>query len=820
MKRFTLILAALLLPLTAHAQLSGKLATTHNEPIPFANVLLLNPADSTLIKGTLTTEAGAYSLTNIPTGQYLLRFSAVGFKTYNTAPFTITNTQPPQDFGTQALEEISLQLQEIVVQADKPLYQQEVDRTVINVESSVLTQGSSALQVLERSPGITLDPRNNSLVLNGKSSVMVMLNGKLMRLPTAQVVAMLSGMSANDIEKIEILTTPPARYDAEGNAGMINIITRKNQAQGTNGAVSATAGYGWKEKAAGSVNLTHNRGAISTHASYAFLHDHSKGGWHALSTQNMPAMGGLLDVDFQNMEKVIANSHNATLGIEAAIRKTTLGASLAYATSHANRNIVNAGRYIIIQADSTLPMIARIDGRRQWQNIIAGIYIEQQLRESEKINLDADYLRYTNENPTDINTTFFDPNGNEIAPAGSIFSNHQRSIAHAPIEVGVLKADYNRQLNPKLKIEAGLKGTLTHSNSQATIQTLVNNAWVSNTRTENNIDMKESIGAAYTEFQWQITPAANLRAGARYEYSHTQLNAAKPENNVNRKLSNIFPAIFFSKKLGEQSELQLSYTKRISRPSYNDLASYLIYNDPMSVETGNPTLLPTLTDNLKVGYVYSGYAFSILASRDNHPIVRYQLSDSPAHDLMYVAPQNMAWQNNLTLQATTPIKATPWWTMSYTAAGSLRQFKLEHTQEKLEKTYLTYTLNGSHTINLPAKLYLEISGWYNAFQFDGSKRLQAFGTLNAGLKKELKNNAGSFQLTVSDILKSIRYSNSYGYLTPEVFAIRSNVVYRPESANAQIIKLTYTRPFGKTGTKEQQPRANTSKDERDRIRKE
>jgi len=814
MKFFTLpVLIAL--PFVTAAQITGTLTTTSNEPIPFANVLLLSPADSALVKGAQTSENGTYTLTNVQPGQYILRFTAMGYTTYNTAPFAIT-TQPHHT-GTHKLAEHTQQLQEVTVRGDKPLYQQEADRTIINVESSILSQGSSAMQVLERSPGITRDPRTNSLTLNGKSNVSVMLNGKLIRVPADQVAALLNGMNANDIQQIEILTTPPSRYDAEGDAGMVNIITKKHNTAGTHATLSATGGYGWKEKGAGSLNLAHNTGPLHTYASYAYLHDHTTGGWHATSTQNMPALGGDISVDFQNNEKAIANSHNANLGFELVYPKTTAGTSFTYAASHTNRHIVNAGQYTI-QRDSVLPMIARIDGGRQWQNIIASLYVEQQLRENEKLAFDADYLTFTNENPTRINTTFFDPYGNEILPTGEIFANRQRSIAHAPIHVGVIKTDYSRRLSNGIQVEAGIKTTFTGSTSEATIQTWQNEQWVSTSRTENNIRMKESIAAAYASLQWQITPSLNLQAGTRYEYSRTQLIATKPENAVDRKTGKLFPTLFLTRKINDQGEFQFAYSRRISRPSYNDLGSYLIYNDPMSVETGNPTLRPTLSDNIKVGYTYSGYGLSLLATHDSYPIVRYQLSESPARDLMYVAPQNLAWQNSVSLQTTLPFKPLAWYTMNVTATGSLRQFKLNHTEEKLEKSYLTWSLNSSHTITLPQRYYLELSGWYNAGQYDGSKRLQAFGTVNAGLKKELGTRGGALQLTVTDIFKSIRYTNNYGTLTREAFDIKSHVVYRPESARAQIVKLTYTITLGKTSTT-RRSHVNDTKDESERIRK-
>src|SRR5690606_32656707 len=166
----------------------------------------------------------------------------------------------------------------------------------------------------------------------------------------------------------------------------------------------------------------------------------------------------------------------------------------------------------------------------------------------------------------------------------------------------------------------------------------------------------------------------------------------KEENEIDRTIAKLFPSVFLSKKINDNVELQLSYTQRISRPAFNDLTSYLMYIDPMSVGTGNPSLQPTLTNNIRAGITYKGYSLSLLASRNDHPIVLYQLSESPAGDIMYNNPQNMDYQNNLTLQTDLPITFTHWWTMNLSISGGLRQFKLSHTEEKLVKTYLTTNL--------------------------------------------------------------------------------------------------------------------------------
>jgi outer membrane receptor protein involved in Fe transport len=309
----------------------------------------------------------------------------------------------------------------------------------------------------------------------------------------------------------------------------------------------------------------------------------------------------------------------------------------------------------------------------------------------------------------------------------------------------------------------------------------------------------------------------SLSAGLRYEYSHTSNEADKQENQVDRKIGMFFPSVFLSKKLSEAWEIQFSYTKRISRPTFNDLTSYLMYIDPMSVGTGNPSLQPTLTNNVRAGVNYKGYTFSLLASHDKHPIVLYQLSESPAGDIMYNNPQNMAYQKSLTFQTDLSINLFPWWSMNISLIGSWRQFKLSHTDEKLVKSYTTASLNGRQNFLLPKNFSLEISGWYNAVQYDGSKELDGFGMLNAGLKKEL-GKQGSVQLTVTDLLKSMQVSGHFGTLTDEAFSVYAHFIYKAESANNRIVKLTYTRSFGNAKTKVSE-RNSISEDERRRIKK-
>ncbi|MCE7066970.1 outer membrane beta-barrel protein [Dyadobacter sp. CY326] len=818
MKSILFACACFLSAQNASAQLSGKLTTGLGEPLPFANVLVMYAEDSSFVRGAVTDELGAYVTESVTSGTYLLRFSAVGYQTMLSGRIAVLDGQGPLNLGTQVLESDVQQLGEFVVKGEKPLFQQEIDRTVVNVENSVLIKGSSALQVLERSPGVIVDMRNGSISLNGKSSIMLMINGKTVRLSVTQVVSMLNNMTANDIEKIELITTPPAKYDADGTGGMINIVLKKNLEAGTKVSVAASAGYGWGQKGSGSLNVTRRNGKWNVFGSYAYLHDKTRDGYIAWSTQDMPAFGGKLDVFGTSTNTAVSNSQNALFGTDLYFGKNTVGTSISYNGNRTERNVFNTGSYLRIASDSLLSLETTISGKNRWDNVNASVYLDSKFREGEKLNVDLDFMHYLYDNPTEGETIFYDKRRQQIFPEGNIFSGRQMGKSRTPIAVGVLKMDYIKELNAKWRLEAGAKATLTNSTSNSYISQFIDGEWTRGPRYINNIAMHERIGAAYTSLFAQINPSISVSAGLRYEFSKMKAEADKNERDVNRKLGKLFPAIFINKKINEQSALQLSYTKRISRPSFNDLSSYLQYNDPMSVSTGNPALRPTITNNLKFGYNFNGYAFSITASRDNDPIILYQQQESPARDLMYFAPQNMRFQNNLSFQASGQVKVSNWWNTTYALTSGWRQFQLEHTIEKLKKTYFAYSFNGSQTFSIPGQIALEISGWYNSKQFEGSKRIEGFGMLNAGLKKELKHNLGSFQFTVTDVFKSMRVNGHFGELTKEAFDLKADFIYKSESARTRIFKLTYTRSFGNSGIKLQASRSEVSKEERARIR--
>ncbi|WP_207632806.1 TonB-dependent receptor domain-containing protein [Foetidibacter luteolus] len=807
--------------LQTFAQITGKLIDNMNRPVAFANVLLLKQADSTLIKAGTTDDQGAYSMDSIATGKYLLRFMNVGYETSFSATINILDNNKAINLGTHTLQPIKNQLNEVVVRSTKPLYQQRPDGVVVNVESSVLTKGSSALEVLERSPGVFIDHRNNSIALNGKSGVTVMINGKLMRLQLTQLIDLLNSISANDIEKIELLTTPPARYDAEGSAGIINIVLKKNSKQGTHGAITATAGYGWREKATTSASFDHNNGKSNVYGAYSFSHDRGHSDFSANGTEVVPIFGaGTTSFEFWNETKPVRNNHNINLGIDADINTTTrLGVNVLYGHSHNSTTAINQTIYNIFP-DSLLWFNGIIQGRSKGNNLTSSLFFEKQLNEKEKLEANLDYLRYSINNPTALESSFVNKDGH--GDDGSVnrqFAPVQQGFSNTIIQVGVAKMDYSRRFSEKVKLESGFKVTYTSSSSISGIESLVNGVWLNRPETVNDVAMRENIAAAYTSLNLQVSTTTGIIAGLRYEHAHTLISDGKTSVELaKRRLGVFFPSLFISHKLSGEGELQFSYTKRISRPAYNDLTSFVAYNDPLSVFTGNPLLQPTITNNIKLGYVHNSYSASLLFSRDKNGISQGQLTPGPDKKLVYVSPQNIDWQNNITLEAILPFKPAAWWAMTFSLYGGWKQYKITFTPQPLVHSFFSYSGNFSQSFKLPGKFSAELSGWYNSAVYGGNAKVYAMGTVNTGIKKELSNNAGTLQLSVTDVFRTMNTKLDIGHLVNDAFFTRAFVDYNAETRRMPIIKLTYSKSFGNTAKSQRRQNSGAS-DESERIRK-
>ncbi|HET6995131.1 MAG TPA: TonB-dependent receptor, partial [Chitinophagaceae bacterium] len=326
-RRLTVVATFLLLfyipgSLLAQSKIRGHVTDMNDKPIAGATVLMLNSADSVLVKGTVTSNTGQYFFDNVTTGRYFISSSYVGFSPVSIATFQVTSNNVELDQGVVKLEPLSSALANVTVTAKRPLYEQRPDRLTINVANSITAAGNTALEVLERSPGVVVNRQNNTIAIQGKEGVNIMINGKLTYMPASAVMQLLDGMSAGNIDKIELITTPPANFDAEGKAGYINIILKQNNNFGTNGSFSGTLGYGQGWVTQANLNFNHRKGKVNIYGDFSYSRVKSE--FPALGYTRISNNGDIYETYGKISRMDTTRNHNVRLGLDYQLTNRTI----------------------------------------------------------------------------------------------------------------------------------------------------------------------------------------------------------------------------------------------------------------------------------------------------------------------------------------------------------------------------------------------------------------------------------------------------------------------------------------------------------------
>jgi outer membrane receptor protein involved in Fe transport len=779
---------------------SGILVERESKPLLFANVLLLQAKDSSLIKGTVTDNTGKYYFENIARGSYIIKAYMIG---YTPAFSTITLENATYLVAPIEMMEDVKTLDEVSVVAQKPLYEQQIDRLVINVKSSITAAGATALEVLERSPGITLDRQNGSLSMNGKGGVQVMVNGKLSRLPMYAIIQMLAGMQACNIEKIELITNPSAKYDAEGNAGMINIILKKNTEDGTNGSLMAHVGYGWYGKTGASLNLNHRRNKLNLFGDYSLAYQHN---WYVLGN-NRKVMDGDMATQTNSSSNSphINTSHTSRIGFDYSLSpKTTIGALIS---GFSNKQDIDARNTIHIQHGQDLPTLINQHTleTNHWRHIMGNLNGRHTFNEKHAVSLDLDYLLYYNRSPAAYLI------GYQFLETAANAQENIRINKTTPIRMGVAKADYTFTIAAKAKLETGIKGSFSGLDNEVVVDRLQQENWTSDTTFSQKIDMTENILAAYSNFHLQINPKTSLQAGLRWEHTFTNINSPVQNNLVLRKYHNLFPSLFLSRELTKNHSVQFSYSRRITRPTFNNLVPFVSFKDPYSFWSGNSMLKPTITDAMQASYsLKKKYIVSLQASFDRNAI-NWLVRLDPETNKQNVYIANVDRTNTYSLNLNIPLVITSWWQMQNNLSMIWQRNNTLYEGSRLQLNGRYGRINNTHNIQLPSNFTLEVSAYYQTKALFGVFRQRSQGSINIGIQKKLPKEWGTINLSISDIFWTNRFIIKLAY--PSVNLDQTFYNYH----EPHVIRLTYSINFGNKNMKAFTRRSTGSEEERHRV---
>ena len=784
--------------LNAQKQISGTVEDAKGA-LAYVNVLLLQPSDSSLVTGNLTDEKGVFQLDDIEAGEYLLQTHMVGFQSQYSEKFSLEDKSGVYNFPTITLLESTSELNEVQVVAKRALIEQKIDRMVVNVSNSVTSAGNTALEILRRSPGVVVNPQTNSISMSGKDGVIVMMNGKISRIPMDALIAMLDGMSSENIDKIELIHTPPANFEAEGNAGFINIVLKKNQNDGFNGGYTLNAGYGKKEKLGGSINLNYRKNKVNVFGDYSWNYNNNP----QLFTnyRSFQFEGNTIENIGENVrDETSTHVHSGQIGMDIQLsEKTVLGVLGSWLDRNWDMDALNQVR---IQENGTL--ISRLNIPNDEQNhsyrILGNINLQHQIDKSQKINFDIDYAYFYNDNPSYYQTQTFDGGDNLLEEM------EFRVSKVTPMDIIVSKLDYSKTINENISLDIGIKGTMTAFDNDVLVEDKIGSEWVRAAFFSSEANMTENIAAAYTSLSWQISDKINLKSGLRYEYTDVNLSSTEEPDLVDREYGRLFPSVFLSNKMNETNTIQFSYSRRINRPSFTQLAPWFYFQDPNTVNTGNPELQPSLTDALRANYIWKTFSLSAEYAYTDDAIGRFQPEIDQATNTQVNGAKNFVSAQNVSTTLSIPLNINKWWSLrtSWTAQWNEVVDKIDNQEVKFQQS--TWYVNGSSTITLPKKYSIELSGTYFAPQLMGSVIWESFNTVNLGVQKEF-GNGSRLGFSVNDIFLG---GNWRGRLDdPSVDFIYEGYYGFSE----RVFRLNYSHRFGNGKIKSARKRATGAAEE-------
>ncbi len=556
--------------------LSGRVAVAEGKPLVYATALLLTASDTAMIKGAITDEAGRYVFEDIAAGTYRVAVSMVGYETTQTEPFTVQQGFSPE-LPVIVLEE-GIALEEVTVTGTRPLYELAPDRMIMNVDAFPSMSGNTGLELLQKVPGVIVDRQNNSIGMNAKGEVLVMINNKIQRVPGAVLMAQLQGMRAENIEQIEIIHQPPAKYDASGAAGIIHIILKKNDQQGTNGSVALTGGYGQREKAGLSLNLNSRKGKFNWFGDYNY-------NW---GRANNYEVNHFREYDYQGDEYYHENfvtlrnyrggQHAANLGLDVDFEGRTvigflLGGSISeqvWASGADSRSFDYVNDELVGEADYLFGTKTDIS------NLTANVNLLQKMGAGNHLNFNLDYakIRYGN--------------------SGDLLNNDDpdHTIAYerdTPMEFWIVSLDNVNELGDAWTMETGVKGTFNNTFNTTSFQSLNDENWSDPDLFSPQESIRERILAAYLSFKGELSEKLDAELGIRYEHYTYRLDREEQED-FDKTFKKPFPVVRLNYKIDSVNTVQIGFNRSITRPSFFHLTSFLALFDPSLIVYANPQL--------------------------------------------------------------------------------------------------------------------------------------------------------------------------------------------------------------------------------------
>jgi iron complex outermembrane recepter protein len=810
-KLFTLFLVTFLAISASYAQkVSGFVKDAQGKGLDKSTVSLLNAKDSSTMKLSVTDNSGKFSL-EAPAGQYLVSVSHVGYIPTYSKVFDLSSDMTLQDL---VVEKAEGNLEGVTVSSKKPMVEVQADKMIVNVEGTINAVGNDALELLRKSPGVTLD-KDENISLAGKNGVQFYIDGRPTPLTGADLTAYLKSLQSSQIEAIEIITNPSAKYDAAGNAGIINIRLKKNKAFGTNGSVQAGYGIGIQSKYNGGFSLNHRQNKVSLFSNYNY-------NW-AIDRQFFSLYRDVADSIF-NQQSQIRNkgiTHGFKAGMDYFINpKHTVGVILSGNLNDGNTQTYSRTDIAYKQTKITDRILyANNRGDQDRNNLNANFNYRFADTTGHTLNVDVDYGRYR------ITSDQYQPNDMYNSTETVLLQREVFNIlAPTDIDIYTGKADYEQNF---LKGKLGLGAKISFVKSINDFQTYNvdpnndNNKEADLGKT-NKFDYKENVNAGYINYNRQLK-GMMIQLGLRVENTNSdghstgfrQTNTSTwvaYDSVIERHYTDFFPSAAVTFNKNPMSQWNFTYSRRIDRPAYQDLNPFEFRLDKYTYQKGNTTLRPQYTHNVGVTHTYK-YRLNTSLTYSHVSDVFTQLVDTTDQTKGFISKQNLATQDIVSMNVSYPFQYK-----SYTAFGNVNAYYSHYIADfgggnrKINLDVFAYNVYMQHSIRFgKTKLWTgEVSGWYNSPSiWGGTFKSRALWSVDAGLQKTIFKGQGNIKMAVSDIFQTIRWKG--------VSDFASQYLVAKGGYESRQFKVNLTWRFGSATVKAARERKTASEDETKRV---
>lgn len=727
------VLVSLFFCLTSnlHAQsgtiVKGQIVNNQNKPLEGVTVSLLKLPDSVAVRVTQTTGKGDYQLANANAGRYIIKASSAGMEETYSSAFEMTDTVAGVQVDIIIMSESIYKLREVQVTGKSKLVEMKQGKTVYNVEKSITASGSSALDVLRKAPGINVD-QNENILLKGSPNVNVMVDGKMTYLSAQQLTNLLKSMSAENIARIEISANPSSEFDAAGNAGIINIITRKMNRQGYAMNLTAVIGTGrylnTSESIAGNIKVKH----FNLFGSYNYYY--KKSYMNRTSYRTIENGNKTIVYDRHSFDPEKTSNHNYKAGIDFYLNSNNQ-ISIVYNGYNNTWNRDAAGPTFLKDNSGNIDSIVQnhnITHEPQHNHSYTFSYNLKIDTTGSLFSMDADYASYKSSSSGYLGNQFFLPDNSPLRPYQQL---NFKQPAH--ITIRSARADLVHSIK-KVNFKAGLKYADVRADNNSVYDSLIGNQSVHSVALSNHFIYEEKIFSGYISSSAQIKKTS-INAGIRIENTASTGNSLTSGIFTNRNYTNVFPYLSVDHNLNDDNKLGLAVTRRIDRPVYANLNPFRYFFDKYSYYEGNPFLQPEFAWNTTLSYTLKDkYITQFTFSRTSQPIAEFATQDAEA-GILKVTSANFSHKSNFGVMFIIPVSIGRFWEMQNTI--DLLQASYRYQQRAFDIKRSMAVISTTQTIKLPKSILVELTAAYQTPSIDGVYIRRRLFTADAGIKRTL-----------------------------------------------------------------------------------